>query len=131
MLILMQGVPGSGKSTLAKKLLAEDKTHNTVVCSTDDYFYINGVYKFRPEMLQLFHQLNFERACDLLMHGYNVIIDNTNITQSAVQPYIDCAKHYGHKVKVIRCDGEYENTHGVPDEVVEKMRKKMEVLSTR
>lgn len=52
--IIMRGVPGSGKSTVAQLLTNKDFIH-----STDDYSYVNGVYKFNPMKLQENHEKNF------------------------------------------------------------------------
>ena len=43
----MRGLPGSGKSTKARKIAGQFG----VVYSTDDFFMVNGEYKFDPKMI--------------------------------------------------------------------------------
>jgi adenylate kinase family enzyme len=51
----MRGIPGSGKSTTAKKLAGETgKIH-----STDNYFMVDGEYKFDPSKIREYHEANF------------------------------------------------------------------------
>jgi adenylate kinase family enzyme len=47
----MRGLPGSGKSTKAKKIAGE----KGVIYSTDDYFMVNGEYKYNPKMILEYH----------------------------------------------------------------------------
>jgi Fe2+ or Zn2+ uptake regulation protein len=43
-----------------------------------------------------------------------------------MQPYIDYCKEHDHDFTVITCEGTYGNVHGVPDEVIERMKKRWE-----
>ena len=56
------------------------------------------------------------------------IIDNTNITNMEAAPYIWIAKKFGASIEIIRCWGKYKSTHNVPEEIIEKMRERMEVI---
>ena len=44
----MRGLPGSGKSTKAKKIAGDVG----VIFSTDDFFMVDGQYKFDPKMIE-------------------------------------------------------------------------------
>lgn len=122
----MQGVPGSGKSTVAR-LIADNIVG--VICSTDDYFYKDGEYKFDPEKLGEYHSRNLQHATDLMAEGCNVVIDNTNILQKHVRPYVNAARQNGYHVQFVRITGDnFGNIHKVPEEVVERMRHQMEGL---
>ena len=43
-----------------------------------------------------------------------------------MKPYMDFAEENDIPVEVYRCTGEYQNVHGVPDDVVVAKRKQME-----
>lgn len=127
-LFIMQGVPGSGKSTMAKKMVRES-SRPTVIVSADYYFLDeNDNYVFNPEKLGEAHDSCLQSAKHWMDDGWDVIVDNTNIQRWQATPYIDYAKNLGYSVRVIRCEGNFKNIHGVPEEKVEKMRKAMENL---
>ena len=122
----MQGVPGSGKSTLAKELAVE---HDAVICSTDDFFYDeNGEYKFSVQSLGENHRKNLDKAKKLMNQNINVIIDNTNILKIHAKPYIDYAKEKNYEIVIVRCNGQYQNIHGVPELKILELSEKMEEL---
>jgi len=130
----MQGIPGSGKSTLARLLQAGFHNLNPTsvgcqICSTDDYHYVDGVYKFQPEKLGYFHKLNQEAAIAALSEGKSVIVDNTNIKVKDVKPYVKAAVALNVPVVFIRVTSNFENVHGVPADVVARMRAQMQDLS--
>ena len=126
MLIAMQGASGSGKSTKAKELSVQ---YDAVICSTDDIFAESGVYKFDAKLLGVNHKKNLDKAVGLLKSGKNVIVDNTNLQRWEVKPYVEAALAAGHEVMFVRCEGQYQNVHGVPDFKVEQMRGRMEDLT--
>jgi hypothetical protein len=43
-----------------------------------------------------------------------------------MKPYMDFAEENDIPVEIYRCTGEYQNVHGVPDDVVAAKRKQME-----
>lgn len=126
MLIMMQGASGSGKSTVAKELAIE---HDAVIYSTDELFVENGVYTFNPKMLGINHNKNLDRTVEALKAGKSVIVDNTNTQCWECKPYVESALQYRHEVKFVRCEGRYQNVHGVPTDKVEQMRTRLEDLS--
>jgi predicted kinase len=125
-LIIMQGASGSGKSTRAKELAQQ---YNAVVFGSDEFFIVDGVYKFNPKMLGLYHKKNQERTKLALQEGKSVIVDNTNTQKWEAKPYVQAAVELGVKVMFVRCDGQYKNIHGVPDEKVLQMRNRLEELT--
>ncbi len=134
-LILMHGCPGSGKSTLAKKIYdqAIKAGLTSVILSTDNLFMVDGVYKFDPSKLKLYHKLNQNVAEESIRAGIDVvIIDNTNTTASECRPYVtmaimdsnDYCVHLMEPVTEWRYDLEElvkRNTHNVPRESIQKM----------
>lgn len=126
-MILMQGPSGSGKSSVAKRLSV---VHNAVICSTDDYFFADdGNYVFDPTKLGENHTMNLERACYFMAAGVDVIIDNTNLANWEIRPYVEAANKFGYEIEIVRCNGNFQNIHGVPQDRVELMRTRMEDLS--
>lgn len=121
-LYIIRGVPGSGKSTLAHKL-----TDNVV--EADQFMYVNGEYKWVATKLHYAHSMCKRTVEDYMIEGRDVIaVANTFIKRKDVQPYIDLAEEYGYKVIQKVCTGNYQNVHNVPQETVDKMRKKFEEI---
>jgi len=126
---IMRGISGSGKSTIAK-ILAE--RNNGVICSTDDFFVIDGEYKFDPSKLKENHEKNFQKFKELLEKGVEVVIvDNTNLRYWEAGKYIKEAKKAGYRVVVVNIVPPENpevlfkrNTHNLPMEAIEQMYKK-------
>ncbi len=124
--IVMRGLPGSGKSTFAAKMFPE-----AIVCSSDEYFMIEGKYCFDPSKLGLAHQdcwkeFNFA----LFMDKPLVVVDNTCITAAETAPYVLPAECYGYEVQIITIWVDPElaasrNIHGVPVETVLSMAEQL------
>lgn len=97
-LILMRGVSGSGKSTLAQKI-ADDVS---VIYSTDDFFMVDGQYRFDPKRLGEFHAENVNRTKDAMVEKCPcIIIDNTNTQAWEMKPYVELAVSYGYEVSIV------------------------------
>ena len=136
----MRGITGSGKSTKAKTLAPPEN-----IFSTDEFWIIDGKYKFNPSLLKFAHKWNRERVEAALKNNtHPVVVDNTNISLKERQPYIDLGKKYGYNVEIVLPDSpwfleSYErivnkkfthedileffnrNTHNVPYENVKNM----------
>jgi predicted kinase len=125
-LIIMQGASGSGKSTKAKELAPQ---YNAVIFGSDEFFYVDGVYKFNPKFLGLYHKKNLDRTVEALQNGQSVLVDNTNTQCWEAQPYVKAAVELGVEVIFVRCEGQYNNIHGVPPEKVVQMRNRLEELT--
>lgn len=128
-LVMMQGHSGSGKSTLAKqiqKVLAMFCACE--IYSTDELFFVNGVYTFDPKKLPWNHKRNLDRTITALEAGYSVIVDNTNIQRWQAKPYVEYAVARKIPVVFVRAEGNFQNVHGVPAEKVEQMKSQLEDL---
>ena len=124
-LVLMQGPPGSGKSTDARASYP-----GACIVSADDYFSKNGRYEFNPVLLGAAHDECKGRARAAMERGEPlIVVDNTNIRRAHVAVYHGLAAQFGYAVIAHRCDGRFPNTHGVPEEKVERMRRQMEVIA--
>lgn len=121
---IMRGLPGSGKSTKAKEL--SQKT-GAIICSTDDFFMIDGKYVFDSRKLGINHMRNHEKVKNLMKeNNLHIIVDNTNIVRKDFSKYVQMAKEYGYEVEyvIVECDVETSiarNTHNVPPDVIRKM----------
>lgn len=124
-LFLIRGIPGSGKTSLASYLTAK----GVVDFFTEADFYMvdrDNNYKFDPKKLPSCHDSCFSFAKEKLSEGYNVAVSNTFIRRWEMKRYIDYASDNDHTVTIIVCDGDFGNTHGVPEEKVQKMKENFE-----
>lgn len=129
-LIIMQGVPGSGKSTMAKAIRSGWEGPEPIyLFSTDQFFYVEGEYKFDPSKLSEYHNLNQERTLYHLEQGDSVIVDNTNILRRHAKPYVVMAHVRNIPVVFVTCQGRFKNIHGVPPETIARMFLQMERLT--
>jgi len=123
-IVLIRGVPGSGKTTKAK---AEYPSH--ILCEADQYFERKGDYKFDRSKLKQAHNHCFEKMQCAIAEGHDVVIANTFTRVWEMQKYIDFASKHGLPLEVVEATGQYENAHGVPPDVVQRMRERYEAYS--
>ena len=124
-LLLIIGIPGSGKSTLANKIKSENPDFaDANVWEADMFFIKDGEYNFNPNILGAAHHWCQAKVKSDMILGLNVIVSNTNLTPMERRPYIKLAKEYGYEVEVIECNVGFKNIHDVPDETIERMKKK-------
>ena len=122
-LILIRGLPGSGKTTMAKTQYP-DHIH----FEADQYFEKDGEYLFRPHLIKDAHEQCQNNTRRALGRGRDVVVANTFTQKWEMEPYHRMAVANGATVKVIEATGKFKNIHGVPDEVIEKMRNRWETL---
>lgn len=132
-LILIRGLPGSGKSKLAETIkwlgfYAETANigDHWYHFEADMYHIKNGVYDWKPENVVAAHAWCRGEADCALSQGGNVIVANTFTRLWEMNPYIEMAKKYKAELTVLTVEGNHGNVHDVPDEVIEKMRKRWE-----
>lgn len=126
-LFLITGAAGSGKSTLAQ--LLENIARRYIdpiseICEADEYWYIlgKGKYAFNPKLLWKAHKWCQNNAREVMSHGANLIVSNTNIKPSDRKGYFNMADEYGYKVVFIHLKTQFQNQHGVPEDAVKRMR---------
>lgn len=87
---ILRGVQGCGKSTLARSLASGND--DSIICSADDYFMVNGVYTFNPEKLGEAHAACQRKAREAITYRVpRIIIDNVNATTAQLLPYLEMA----------------------------------------
>ena len=114
-LTIIRGIPGSGKSTYATYLNGEH-------VESDMYFLKEGKYKFDGSKIKAAHQWCRNTVQKLLAEGTDVVVSNTFTQLWEMKAYLDMAKNFNVPVKVIKVIGNFQNIHGVPDHVLEKMK---------
>ncbi len=124
---ILRGIPGSGKSTYAKTI------PNAVVCSADDFFVRNGEYIFDASLLFDAHGLCRRKFMEALVNRTPVVVlDNTNVHQWEVTPYILMAEAFPeYSVEVVEFHTEPEvcisrNVHNCPADVIKRMHDNFE-----
>ena len=121
MLVIVRGLPGSGKSTFAEKLGVGFQHYEA-----DMFFMVKGKYHFISELLPCAHKWCQEQARKDLEMGLHVSVANTFTMLWEMQPYLDMAKALSCWMDVVKCTGNFKNSHGVPDSVIEKMKERWE-----
>ena len=125
----MRGVPSSGKSTLALQLAGKKgKIH-----STDDYFFVDGIYIRDQAKLGEYHNRNFVAFCESLKQEVPIVVcDNTNSRRWEFERYIIAAETAGYSVEVVAlphpnaAEAAQRNAHNVPTEAIQRMLDKWE-----
>lgn len=98
-LILMRGVSGSGKSTLARQIA--EAHPGAVIYSTDDFFMVEGEYRFDPKRLGEYHGKNHRRTHEAMANGCPcIIVDNTHTQAWEMRPYVESAQAHGYAVEI-------------------------------
>ena len=138
-MVLLIALPGAGKSTLARHMAdaAAKENKSCVVCSTDDFFVVDGVYKFDPVNLFRNHTACQNKARQACADGVNkILIDNTNLMKAHRDAYETIAKDFGYVFECVVV-GEFtedfakvcaaRNLHGVPLQSILKMARRAEL----
>ena len=122
-LVIFRGLPGSGKSTLALALCE-------YVFEADQYFdeYYDGF--FTPSRLKDAHQWCKNEAKSAMQLGHTPIaVANTSTQEWEMKDYEEMAERYGYQVHHVIVENRHgsESVHNVPEETIEKMRKRFSV----
>uniref|UniRef100_A0A1Q3F0Z1 Smr domain-containing protein n=1 Tax=Culex tarsalis TaxID=7177 RepID=A0A1Q3F0Z1_CULTA len=133
-MVLMRGPPGSGKSHLSRALV--DKTlgnsdYRNHVFGADDYFLVNGVYRYQPDRLDEAHRFNQNNVRAKAIAGWSpIIVDNTNMKHWEMHAYVEIAADHGYLVRVLEPVTHWRksaralaarNVHGVPEAKIKTM----------
>jgi predicted kinase len=122
-LYLLRGLPGSGKSTMAGSLAG---CH----VEADQFFEKDGEYLFDPTKLSEAHKWCQNRAESYMHTGWpRVVVSNTFTQEWEMTPYLDLAERYGYRVFSVVVENRHGgvNTHGVSNDVLEKMENRFQL----
>ena len=126
-LVLMRGLPGAGKSTAARAWASSGA--NRVHVETDMWFERDGTYMFDASKLSEAHTWCQQACKAALQQGKSVVVSNTFVKRWEMQPYLDMAKAFNIEVQVKQATGNFTNIHGVPQEVINRMRNNWEQIT--
>lgn len=119
-LIIIRGLPGSGKSTLATRLA---ECFDYLHYEADMYFMVDGEYKFDLAVVNKAHMW-CQRRVETGLKYQGVVVSNTFSRLWEMDFYLKLPN----PKTIIECQGNYGNIHGVPDEVVERMKNRWESI---
>lgn len=152
---IMRGVPGSGKSSTAEAIASAGSVDSYIddgvvlyvdlngdvisaIHSTDNYFMQNGKYVFNRYELGKNHSINFKKFKQSIEMEIPVVIcDNTNTTRKEFMKYLEAARRSGYITSVITLPhppigvAASRNSHGVSEEIIEKMLRRWEPYNGR
>jgi predicted kinase len=124
-LILVRGLPGSGKSTFCELFYTPE------VYSADDYFMVNGSYRFNPRELSNAHKACRDKVEKALSEGKELVLVNNTFTQEwEMDDYFKLAKKYIYRVSTVIIENRHGSSsiHNVPFESIKKMENRFEVV---
>ena len=120
-LTIIRGLPGSGKSTLAKTLFSSCDHFEA------DMYHIDtetGKYNFNPDKIKDSHEWCQNSVKSSLLLGKNVVVTNTFTQLWEIKPYIEM----GYDFTIIEALGNFNNIHNVPQDALDRMKERWEVL---
>jgi len=91
---ILTGLVGSGKSYWTTNFIKQPKnSQNTVIVNKDKLREMfHGRYKFKPEFEDFIHKMSVNLFKKAINYGYNVIVDETNITRSRREQWVDIVR---------------------------------------
>ena len=119
---LLRAAQGAGKSFTANKLL---QLPDSIVCCADDYFMVDGKYKFDGSKLKYAHQECQRKFIAALDFGKeNIIVSNCNAKERDYNFYIEAAKQYGAILISLVVENRHggKNVHGCDESIVNRVR---------
>lgn len=105
-LILLIGLAGCGKTSLAMALITRANSRKTTRVSLDSIITMASGYNYDSELRDFYRELEIAAVKKSLSGGYNLVIDDTNITKEIRELFIDTGKKY----QDIQIVGIYFNT---------------------
>ena len=130
-LILVRGVSGSGKSEFVREFIYP----TSLVISTDDFFMIDGEYKFDPALLAENHAKCIRSVESEMEHPSDdmcqtIVVHNTFTKAWEIEPYKELADKYGYNFYTIIIENRHgsKSIHDVPDSVISNQKDRFEVI---
>ena len=113
--ILVRGIPGSGKSTFGQALA---EYLNIPKVEADDYFIKDGNYEFTKELLPVAHEYCQLAASEAARDYTGVVVCNTFVKIAEMDWYF---KNFDTVLVMKKPHRVYNNTHNIPEEVIQRM----------
>jgi predicted kinase len=114
-LTIVRGIPGSGKSTYAKKL-------NVFHVESDMFCMIDGNYQWSQETAFRNKKRMVKTVQMMLAYGADVVVSDVFVTRESINQLVKLAVEFGASYEVIRLKSDFQDIHGVPNEVLEGMK---------
>lgn len=126
-LYFIRGLPGSGKSTFANRLLNAGIV--AAVLEADSFFIKDGVYNFNPQLIAQAHYVCHNRTMEYLKGKFSVAVSNTSTTESELNRYKDLADEFGAEFISVVIENRHGSSsiHNVPEETIDKMKKRFSI----
>lgn len=97
-MIIMRGLPASGKSTKAEEIVKNGRTFRVNRDKLREMLHFNN---WTPKNEGLTVDIAMGVAEKILRSGYDVIIDDTNLTEGHIEKWARIANDYGAEVEII------------------------------
>ena len=120
-LFIVRGLPGSGKSTLAKRLV-----NSNFHFEADMFHMVDGEYKYSMDNTKIAHEWCYSSVAESMAFNADIAVSNTFTRLWEYKKYMALATDKGYSFHVIDCNGCWDNTHGVPDGVLNDMKARWE-----
>lgn len=120
-LVLIRGLPGSGKSTMAREMTSDGFEH----FEADMFFTVNGVYTYDPARIRDAHSWCQRKTRQALANGNPVVVSNTFTRLLELEPYRSMTTN----LRIVEMHGKWENVHGVPADMLQRMVQRWEPQS--
>lgn len=131
-LILLRGVPGSGKTTLGEIILQMSGQQKPDVLSADNFFIDDkGNYNFDPTKLKEAHNMCQQKCAERMRLEFSKIVVANTFTQDwEMEAYFEMAERYRYRVHSVVVENRHggKNIHNVPDEKVEQMKNRFQIV---
>jgi len=131
-LVLLRGLPGSGKTSFANFIWS-----SYAVCEADKFFYDKeSNYNFDATKLKEAHEWCRNEVETRMQDNQNnpqyypeIVVSNTFTQEWEMEAYFDLAKKYDYRVVSLIVENRHGNSniHGVPDDVLNKMRNRFSI----
>ena len=105
---------------MAREMVADGFVH----FEADMFFTVDGVYAYDPARIQDAHDWCQRMTRQALRDGQRVAVSNTFTRLQEMTPY----RGMVNEIRVVEALGRWQNTHGVPAEMVDRMAQRWERL---